>query len=95
MWKKIINRAEMVELELSSAERKLLLTDLVLLLPRVEEAIRSTPARKPGAISVGDLDFLAGHVAGEANHAKTARTEEILSGLYEKVDGLLTYYARE
>jgi len=86
---------EKVDLELSSAERKLLLTGLVFVMDRVEKAIRSTPAGKPVAISIGDLDDLAGHVAGEANHAKNARTEEILSGLYEKVDGLLEFYARE
>jgi len=44
MWEKITNRDEKVELELSSAERKLLLTGLVFLMDRVEKAVRSTPA---------------------------------------------------
>lgn len=41
-------------------------------------------------ISLSDLDDLAGHVAGEANHAKSQRTEEVLSGLFEKIEELLT-----
>jgi hypothetical protein len=29
---------------------------------------------------------MAGHVAGEANHAKFERKEEIISDLYEKIN---------
>jgi hypothetical protein len=95
MWKKIINRGEKVALELSRAERKLLLTGLVYLHERVEEEIRSTPPGVPVKISIGDLDDMAGHVAGEANHAKTERTEEILGGLFEKIEELLALYAEQ
>ena len=95
MWKKIINSDEKIGLELSSAERKLLLTGLVYLHNRVEEEIRSTPAGVPVKIRIGDLDDMAGHVAGEANHAKTERTEEILSGLFEKIEELLALYAKQ
>ena len=35
-------------------------------------------------ICPGDLDDMAGYVAGEANHAKSERTEKILGGLFEK-----------
>jgi hypothetical protein len=94
MWNKIINRGEKVGLDLSKAERTLLLTGLVYLHNRVEEEIRSTPLGVPVKISLGDLDDMAGHVAGEANHAKTERTEEILGGLFEKIEQLLALYAR-
>ncbi len=76
MWKKIIKRGEKVELELTKSERKLLLTGLVFLHKRVEEAIRSTPPVDPVMLSLGDPEFMAGHVAGEANHAKSERTNE-------------------
>ena len=94
MWNKIINRGEKVGLDLSKAERTLLLTGLVYLHKRVEEEIQSTPPSMPVKISLGDLDDMAGHVAGEANHAKTERTEEILGGLFEKIEQLLALYAR-
>jgi hypothetical protein len=93
MWKKISNRDAPVELELSRAERKLLLTGLVYLPERVEEELRSTPVGVPVKIRRGDLDDLAGHVAGEANHARSERTEEILSGLFEKIEDLLAFHA--
>ena len=38
---------------------------------------------------------MAGHVAGEANHAKSKRTEEILGGLFEKIKELLDLYAKQ
>jgi hypothetical protein len=95
MWKKIINSDEKIELELSKAEHKLLLTGLVYLHKRVEEEIRSTPPGVPVKIRIGDLDDMAGHVAGEANHAKTERTEQILGGLFEKIEELLALYARQ
>jgi hypothetical protein len=95
MWKKIINQDEKVELELSKAEHKLLLTGLVYLHKRVEEEIRSTPPGVPVKIRIGDLDDMAGHVAGEANHAKSERTEEILGGLFEKIEELLALYAKQ
>jgi hypothetical protein len=43
MWNKIVNHGEKVALELSRAERTLLLTGLVYLHERVEAEIRSTP----------------------------------------------------
>ena len=89
MWNKIINQGEKVGLDLSKAERTLLLTGLVYLHKRVEEEIRSTPPGVPVKISLGDLDDMTGHVAGEANHAKSERTGEILGGLFEKIEELL------
>ena len=95
MWKKLIKRGEKVELELSRAEHKLLLTGLVFLHVEVEAAIRSSPPGKPVKIRLSDLDDLAGHVAAEANHAKSPRTEQILSGLFEKIEELLAVYVEE
>jgi hypothetical protein len=93
MWKQFKNPDEPIEVELSRAERKLLLTGLVYLPERVEEEFRSTPVGVPMKIRLGDLDDLAGHVAGEANHARSERTEEILSGLFEKIEDLLAFHA--
>jgi hypothetical protein len=95
MWKKIIKRGEKVGLDLSKSERKLLLTGLVFLHQEVEEALKSTPAGEPIMISLGDLEDMSGHVAGEANHAKSERKEEILSSIYEKIEELLDHFAEE
>jgi hypothetical protein len=94
MWKKIINRDEKVRRELSTAERKVLLSGMVYLHDRVETAIRSTRSGEPVKISIGDLDDMAGHIAGEANHAKSKRTEEILGGLFDRVERLVFFYAQ-
>jgi hypothetical protein len=53
---------------------------------RVEAAIRSTPPGEEVLLTVCDLEELAGHVAGEANHAKNKHVERILSGLFEKIE---------
>jgi hypothetical protein len=93
MWNKFKNPDGQVELELSRMERKLLLTGLVYLPERVEKELRSTPVGVAMKIRLGDLDDLAGHVAGEANHARSERTEEILSGLFGKIEDLLAFHA--
>lgn len=88
-WANRIEPGEKLGLVLNKAERDLLLTGLVLLYERVEAAIRATPPGEEVMLTHSDLDFLAGHVAGEANHAKSKRIERILGGLYEKIDRLL------
>jgi hypothetical protein len=95
MWKRLIKRGEKVALELTRAERRLLLTGLVFLHRGVEEAIRSTPPGDPVMLTLSDLEDMAGHVAGEANHAKSERTEAILSDIFEQIEGLLDLHAEE
>jgi hypothetical protein len=94
-WKRGIKRGEKIGLELSPEERKLLLTGLVFLHREVEKAIRSAPPGGEVMLTLGDLDDLAGHVAGEANHAKSDRTESILSEIFDKIEGLLYLYVEE
>jgi len=92
-WQKRIKRGEKVGLELTQTERKLLLTGLVFLHKDVEEAIKSTPPGDEVMLTLSDLEDLVGHVAGEANHAKSERIEEILSGVFDKIEELLDLYA--
>jgi hypothetical protein len=94
-WKNRITRGEKVGLELTKTERKLLLTGLVFLHEHVEAAIRSTLPDEEVMLTLSDLEFLVGHVAGEANHAKSERIEEILNGIFEKIEDLLDTYAEE
>jgi hypothetical protein len=92
-WKNRTGRGEKVGLELTQTERKLLLTGLVFLLKNVEEVIKSTPPGDEVMLTVGDLEVLVGHIAGEANHAKSERVEQILSGIFVKIEQLLSPYA--
>jgi hypothetical protein len=94
-WKRLIKRGEKVGLELSPEERKLLLTGLVFLHREVEMAIRSAPPGGEVMLTFSDLDDLAGHVAGEANHAKDKRTGDILSDTFDKIEGLFDLYVQE
>jgi hypothetical protein len=94
-WKKRIKRGEKVGLELTQAERKLLLTGLVFLHKHVEAAIRATPPGEEVMLTLSDLEDLVGHVAGEANHAKSERIEDILSDIFDKIEDLLDCYAEE
>ncbi len=94
-WKKRIKRGEKVGLELTQAERKLLLTGLVFLHEHVEAAIRSTPPGGEVMLTLSDLEDLVGHVAGEANHARSERIEDVLSGIFEKIEELLDLYAED
>src|SRR5262245_44393352 len=82
MGKQRIKRGVKVGLELSPAERKLLLTGLVFRHEDVEAAIRSTPPGGEVMLTLGDLEDLVGHVAGEANHAKSERTDVHGGGAY-------------
>jgi hypothetical protein len=92
-WNNRVDRGEKVGLQLTRAERELLLTGLVFLYKRVEEAIRSTPPGDEVMLTIGDLEFLAGHVAGEANHAKSKQIEKVLGGLFNKIEALIGWKA--
>jgi hypothetical protein len=89
MWNKRIERGEKIGLKLTEAECKLLLTGLGFLHRHVESAIRSTPPGEEVMLTLSDLEDLAGHVAGEANHAKSQQIERILGGLFDKIEELL------
>ena len=41
-------------------------------------------------LTLSDLEDLVGHVAGEANHAKNVRTENILSDIFDKIEDCST-----
>lgn len=95
MGKKLINHGEKVGLELTQAERKLLLEGLVILHSEVEEAIRSTPPGEPAMLTLDDLDDLAGHVAAEANHAPDKRLQKKLDVIFQKIEHLLETHTDE
>jgi hypothetical protein len=51
--------------------------------------------RSDHRVRIRNSHIIVGHVAGEANHAKSERIEEILSGLFDEIEELLNLYAEE
>jgi hypothetical protein len=94
-WRRHIKRDEKVGLELNHTERKLLLTGLVFVDKHLEVAIKSAPPADEVMLTVGDLELLVGHIAGEANHAQSEWVEKILSGVFVKIEQLLDLYVEE
>jgi hypothetical protein len=94
-WRKRIKRGEKVGLALTQTERKLLLTGLVFLDKHLEVAIKSTPPGDEVMLTIGDLEVLVAHIAGEANHAQSEWVEKIFSGVFVKIEQLLDRYAEE
>jgi hypothetical protein len=93
-WRKRIKRGEKIGLELTQTERKLLLTGLVFLHKEVEEAIRSNPPADDVRLTVSDLEFLGGHVAGEPTmpRANSVRKSSAASSIRSR--DCLTYTPR-
>jgi hypothetical protein len=92
LWKKRIPTGEKVGIKLNKAERALLLTGMVYIPEEVEQSIRDTPASARVRISLSGVESLAGHVAGEANHARDKEIERGLDGIFIKVEELLDAY---
>lgn len=84
-----IRSSEKIGLKLTKAERELLLTGMLYMPEHVEQAIRETAASQRVMISLADLESLVGHVAGEANHTKDKRIEDVLDGIFIKIEALL------
>jgi hypothetical protein len=84
-----MQRDDQFWLRLTEAERALLLKTLVLIPTELEERINSTPPGKPVAISLEDLDDLAGHVAAEANHTKDKGVQKTLDRIAQRIEDLL------
>jgi hypothetical protein len=55
----------------------------------VEAAIRSTVPGEDVMLTFSDLEDPIGNVAREAYHAKRERIKNILSGLFDKIEGML------
>jgi hypothetical protein len=95
MARKHVRPGEKVGLELTGAEAKLLLGEILLPDPDVEAVIKSTPPGEPVLLTLDDLDDLAGHVAAAANHARDARLRKKLDTVSSKIDRLLGEYTDE
>ena len=95
MGKKIIKPGEKVGLELTQAERTLLLNATHGLTEEIQDVVRATPTTQPVMLTLDDLGDLHGHVAAETSHTKDKKFRQRLDAISEKILSLLDLYDDE
>jgi hypothetical protein len=87
--RKRIQNDEKFGLQLTQAERKLVV-DGVLGLPQdLEQTIRTTPAKQPVMMTLDDWDEMAGYIASEANNTDNKKLQKKLDAIFAKIQDLL------
>mgnify|MGYP000462683939 CR=1 FL=1 len=87
--RKQIKPNEKVGLKLTTAERTLILNDVMCVEEEYIQAIQNTPSGKPVQFTLDELDGLGGCIAAEANHTTDKKLEKKLDRVFEKIQGLL------
>ncbi len=84
---KYFKPGEHIRLELSVAERKLLLASVLLLDDdeAIAQAIRDAPPDRPVLFTLDELEQLAEDLAAAKNHAKNEEFRTEVDRLYDKV----------
>ncbi|NQU24707.1 MAG: hypothetical protein HQ567_25780 [Candidatus Nealsonbacteria bacterium] len=88
---------ERIGLELTAAERKLLL-DGVLLLDDdnvLSQAIRDAPPDQPAFLTLDELEQLVENLAAASKRAEDQTTRAEIDRLYDKVDALIDSFSDE
>ena len=93
--RKQIKPGEKVGLKLTTAERKLILNDLMCVDQEHVQTIQDTPPGKPVQFTLDELDDLGGYIAAEANHTTDKKLEKKLDRVFEKIQSLLDQYTDE
>ena len=86
--KKVIAPGESIGLELTAAERKLVLDCLYVMEDDFQERVRRTPEKKPVPYALDELEELHGSLAFDANHAD-ARRQRGLDKVLRKIERLM------
>ena len=82
-----------LELELTEAERRIILDDVTCLEPDLDATVRNTPQGQPIKMSVDDLDVLGEYLAAEASITNNRRLEKSLDRINDKITDLLEKHA--
>ena len=93
--RKQIKPNEKLGLRLTTAERKLILNDLIGVDQECIQTIQDTPPGKPVQFTLDELDDLGGCIAAEANHTTDKKLEKALDRVFEKIQSLLEKYTDE
>jgi len=91
--RKRIQPDETVGLQLTDAERALVLDELLYLDPELEEALREVRPGQPVLLTLDALDLLGGCVAAEANHTRNKKLQKRLDGIFRKIQHILDAHA--
>ena len=85
---------ERIRLEITDAERELLLNNVFRLEDDnlLAEVVRDTPANQAVLLSLDELEHLAEDLAGASRHAEDPNLRAEADRLYDKVDGLIDYF---
>ena len=84
-----------VGLKLTTAERRLILDDLMSLDDNYAEAIRETPADQPVKFTLDEWEDFGGYIAAEANHTQDKKLGKKLDAIFNKVQKILDTYTDE
>ena len=95
MRKKHIQSDDRIGLQLTQAERSLLLEGLALLPPVFEDAVKGTPAKEPVMLTLDALDELGGYIAAEANHTQDKKNAKKLDAIFQRIQKLLGTHSDE
>lgn len=93
--KKLLKPGRKLCLDLTAAEREIVLTKLLCLDAELEEAVKNWPPVGPLLLTLDDLAELAGHVAAAANHAGNRKLEKTLDGILAKIDHHLQHFIEQ
>ena len=95
MQKKSIQPGQKVALKLTTAERKLIVEELMCFDEIYEQLIVGTPADEPLMMTLDELDDFSGYIAAEANHCDDKKKQKKLDAVFEKALKLLDTYTDE
>ena len=91
--KKRIQKYEKFGLQLTQAERKLILDSSAAVPKDLAQVIESTPAQQPIMLTLDGWRELVEHIASEANGAEDEKLQKKLDSIVSKVQGLLDSHA--
>ena len=88
---------ENICLELTTAERQLLLDDVLLLDDdnALSQAIRDTPPDRPALLTLDEMEQLVEDLAAGSKRAEDQTTRAETDRLYDKVDALIDSFSDE
>jgi hypothetical protein len=87
--KKLIRLGEKLPLNLTDAERTLVLEEVTFVDDEYLDAIRRAPPGQPIMLTLDELDDFGGYIAADANHAKDKKLQKKLDAIFQKVHNLL------
>ena len=93
--RKHIKPGTKIGLNLTAAERKLILDDLMSLDDNYVQVIRDTPANQPVQFTLDEWDDFGGYIAAEANHTEDKKLGKKLDAIFNKVQKVLDTHTDE